>query len=150
MGLDMHLMASKKMPREQAAVMMKADPKSFRKWFNEWDENAAEVPLVADAAYWRKANAIHNWFVKNVQGGVDDCHDYPVTAEQLLELRNKCAAILEGANREEHDIVPVDGFFFGSTSDDQAYREDLEDTVRQIDEVLTEWGGWDFKYYSSW
>ena len=25
---------------------------------------------------WRKANAIHNWFVQNVQKGVDDCGVY--------------------------------------------------------------------------
>ena len=26
-------------------------------------------------ASWRKANAIHKWFVDNVQDGVDDCGD---------------------------------------------------------------------------
>ena len=36
--------------------------------------------------YWRKANAIHNWFVKNVQDGNDDCGSYYVAQEQMQEL----------------------------------------------------------------
>ena len=26
-----------------------------------------------EVGYWRKANAIHGWFVRNVQNGKDDC-----------------------------------------------------------------------------
>jgi len=37
-------------------------------------------------AYWRKANAIHQWFVDNVQDGVDDCKEYYVDKEKLQEL----------------------------------------------------------------
>ena len=37
--------------------------------------------------YWRKANAIHKWFVDNVQGGVDDCRRAPVSRAKLTELR---------------------------------------------------------------
>ena len=39
-----------------------------------------------ELAYWRKANQIHQWFVDNVQNGVDDCGYYEVTKEQLTEL----------------------------------------------------------------
>lgn len=38
------------------------------------------------AAYWRKANQIHSWFVQNVQNGKDDCREYIVSREQLQEL----------------------------------------------------------------
>jgi hypothetical protein len=37
-------------------------------------------------AYWRKANAIHQWFVDNVQDGEDDCKQYYVDQDQLKEL----------------------------------------------------------------
>lgn len=30
-------------------------------------------------AYWRKANAIHKWFVDNVQEGNDNCQSYYVS-----------------------------------------------------------------------
>lgn len=45
-------------------------------------------------AYWRKANAIHRWFVENVQDGEDDCGDYYVSHEQLTELRDTCQRAL--------------------------------------------------------
>ena len=35
--------------------------------------------LASEASiYWRKANAIHGWFVKNAQQGIDDCRTYSV------------------------------------------------------------------------
>ena len=40
-----------------------------------------------EAMYWRKANAIHNWFVQNVQDGNDDCKKYWVSIDHLKELR---------------------------------------------------------------
>ena len=45
-------------------------------------------------AYWRKANAIHQWFVNNVQDGTDDCSDYDVSREKLQELVDTCKAVL--------------------------------------------------------
>lgn len=29
--------------------------------------------ITEEVGYWRKANAIHGWFVDNVQKGNDDC-----------------------------------------------------------------------------
>ena len=39
-----------------------------------------------EVGYWRKANAIHRWFVDNVQEGEDDCGEYEVTIKQLKDL----------------------------------------------------------------
>ena len=47
--------------------------------------------------YWRKANAIHKWFVDNVQDGNDDCGNYYVSIEALEELLNKCKEVKEKA-----------------------------------------------------
>lgn len=47
-----------------------------------------------EVARWRKANAIHKWFVKNVQGGEDDCRDYSVSEEQLRELIETCETVI--------------------------------------------------------
>src|SRR5690606_34021089 len=33
---------------------------------------------------WRKANAIHWWFVSQIQGGVDEGDEYPVPREKLV------------------------------------------------------------------
>lgn len=45
-------------------------------------------------AYWRKANQIHQWFVENVQGGNDDCKEYDVSREKLIELNELCKTVL--------------------------------------------------------
>lgn len=49
--------------------------------------------IFEDVGYWRKANAIHKWFVDNVQNGDDDCGCYEVNKEQLEELLDICKLI---------------------------------------------------------
>ena len=41
-------------------------------------------------AYWRKANAVHGWIVRNLADGVDTCQRIELTREDMLELRNVC------------------------------------------------------------
>ena len=53
--------------------------------------------IVEQVGYWRKANQIHAWFVKNVQGGEDDCRPYPVSLRQLQELLEVCRRVLAGS-----------------------------------------------------
>lgn len=48
-----------------------------------------------EVGYWRKANAIHKWFVENVQDGEDDCGQYEVCKEQLEELLDVCKEVLD-------------------------------------------------------
>ena len=54
-----------------------------------------------EIGYWRKANAIHKWFVDNVQNGVDDCGEYKVTKEQLIQLHNACNDVLNNHSLAE-------------------------------------------------
>lgn len=54
-----------------------------------------------EAAYWRKANAIHVWFVKNVQGGNDDCKEYYVTKENMEELLSVVTEVLQKSKLEK-------------------------------------------------
>lgn len=60
-----------------------------------WDDEKqyGHLGLWDGVAYWRKANAIHNWFVENVQNGVDDCGVYEVTKEDLEELLYACKTV---------------------------------------------------------
>ena len=54
--------------------------------------------VVYEAAYWRKANAIHNWFVQNTQGGDDkNGEETWVSREQLQELLDLCKQVLQVA-----------------------------------------------------
>ena len=95
-----------------------------------YEEDGEEV------GYWRKANAIHKWFVDNVQNGVDDCGDYKVTKEQLIELYNVCDDVLNDNNLAEHLLPTQSGFFFGMTEYNDRYFYDVEFTKELIDEIL--------------
>mgnify|MGYP003341723335 FL=1 len=50
-------------------------------------------------AYWRKANAIHKWFVDKCQDGVDECQETWLSREQLQELVDTCKNVL--ANKKK-------------------------------------------------
>lgn len=60
--------------------------------------NSRKVKEISeDAGYWRKANAIHNWFVQNVQDGEDDCKEYYVSEEQMKELLDVVNKVLKAS-----------------------------------------------------
>lgn len=106
--------------------------------------------VIEEVAYWRKANAIHAWFVDNVQNGNDDCGHYDVSTNQLRELIDACKDALE--TDKPQDVLPTRrGFFFGSIEYDKYYKQDLEDTVKMLSELLAENNddGW-YEYHSSW
>ena len=50
--------------------------------------------LYKEVGYWRKANAIHKWFVDNVQDGVDNCEKYLLTKEKLQGLYDICEELM--------------------------------------------------------
>lgn len=114
------------------------------------DEGAPSLTLSINIAYWRKDNAIHAWFVKNVQNGEDNCGDYSVSREQLEELVKTCRQAL--ASRDTTKLPPQSGFFFGSTHIDKWYWEGLTYTADRIEELLAckELEDWGFEYHSSW
>lgn len=47
--------------------------------------------------YWRKANAIHNWFVINCGEGEDNCQEYRVYDKQLQKLLDTCTKVLKAS-----------------------------------------------------
>lgn len=107
--------------------------------------------LSESVGYWRKANQVHNWFVQNVQSGVDDCECYIVPKEQLEELHTTVIKILAlGVNVAQEVLPTTDGFYFGGRDYDEYYFADIKETKRILEEVLEET---DFEkeyiYYSS-
>ena len=59
-------------------------------------ENMLAYCLITyELAYWRKANAIHKWFVDNVQKGNDNCEEYRVTRRNLLDLCDLVSDVLD-------------------------------------------------------
>lgn len=101
-------------------------------------------------AQWRKANAIHQWFVDNCQGGEDDCREAYVSREQLEELKELCEKVLADHSLADEELPTQSGFFFGSTEYDEWYFGDLEMTVEMLEHALTLGNDLDFYYSSSW
>lgn len=101
-----------------------------------------------EVAYWRKANQIHGWFVDNIQGGVDECQESPVTREQLDELRQLCIEAIDTKNPKL--LEPRGGFFFGGTDIDNWYWEDLRGTIAQLNKVLDLPEHLEIVYQASW
>ena len=116
--------------------------------------------MTFEVGYWRKANAIHNWFVQNIQDGEDNCQRSYVGKEDLARLRHECNVVLtRHKTGEEIDeelegvdlLPPTAGFFFGGTEKDEGYYNDLEQTIEIIDKVMSmDDRLFDFYYRASW
>ena len=102
------------------------------------DEIGGFPQLLNEAAYWRKVNSIHAWFVDNVQDGTDDCGHYFVTKDHLLKLKNSLELVLDGKLiGNAMAILPnTTGFFFGSQDYDDYYFGDLEYTLEAVNKAL--------------
>ena len=112
--------------------------------------NMDYVDVMFEAGYWRKANAIHKWFVDHCAEGKDDCRPAYVEREQLVELRNLCEEVLKNKKKAKDLLPPEEGFFFGTPETDDWYFEALTDTIEIIDKCLKLPNHWDFVYKSSW
>ena len=107
--------------------------------------------VVCEAMYWRKANAIHNWFVNNVQDGEDDCRDYYVDRSNLQELLDTINEVLEDNDKAKELLPTASGFFFGSEEYCDYYFGELTRTRNRIMELLSDkFDDWEFYYSSSW
>jgi hypothetical protein len=105
-----------------------------------------------ELAYWRKANAIHNWFVQNVQEGKDECQTSHVSLEQLKELKETCEKVLNDMDLAS-DLLPVArGFFFGNYEYDEYYERHLERTVENLNKIVSHPKAekWWITYTASW
>lgn len=155
MGLDMYLRAKKHvsgydLPKNEDKELyfkLKSD-------FNADNFVDPETPFAVIqfiVGYWRKANAIHRWFVNNIQNGDDDCGEYHVSREDLKQLKCLCIEVLEDNSKAMQLLPPSSGFFFGSTDIDEWYLSDLKYTVDIIEKLENHLpDSWEIQYSSSW
>ena len=104
-------------------------------------------------AYWRKANAIHKYFVDKFMSGVDESCEVskPIKVSDLRELRDLCHDVYMGVY-EPHEKLPTKGgFFYGSTAYDEWYFDDLRTTFAQLDNILSKADeAQEFSYLAWW
>lgn len=106
MGLDMYL--SKKTfiwGRDEHKLEILLDGKPFP------GVNIEKVSYIEEeVGYWRKANAIHQWFVEEVQDGEDNCGTCWVSLAKLQELLDTVNEVLESFELIDGQVS--DGYTF--------------------------------------
>ena len=156
MGLDMYLTAERhladyawKQPEFRAAFHAVIAASKM-----PYDRDTPSVVVSTTIGYWRKANAIHNWFVNNVQDGVDKCQKADVSREKLQELLDLCKELI--LQKDPYAVMeklpPTSGFFFGSSDINEDFWDDLNNTIAILQPVLDDHTlqDCDFYYQSSW
>ncbi len=150
MGLDMYLSA-----KRYVSEYRESD-EALRGELNKLTEMTGGLEIqevVCEAMYWRKANAIHMWFVKNVQDGVDNCGSYYVSNEKLQELLDLCKEVMANKGRASELLPTASGFFFGTLDYGDYYFEDVQSTITRLEELLSNSdiiNNFSFHYQSSW
>ena len=155
MGLDMYIEKTKKTAHTiKVLAVLNEDPKPgdpeiaqfepLHKVFSDY------YSIFEDVAYWRKFNALHKWFVDNVQGGVDECDTYEIhknTLESSLSVLKETFT-----TKDSNKLPPCSGFFFGSTQADEGYWYDVEKSIEIISELIeeTDWNNERLFYRASW
>jgi hypothetical protein len=105
--------------------------------------------IIEEAGYWRKANAIHKWFVDNCQDGVDDCRDAYVGFDDLQALLDLCRIVIIDKSKAEQLLPSTSGFFFGNTEYDEWYYNDIQNTIEILEKAVEDKDG-EYYYTSSW
>ena len=181
MGLDMYLNRHSyvknwehQSPEEKHKIIVKRNNK-IRK-----DIKPERISYVVEQiAYWRKFNALHNWFVNACGEGDDDCKPIYVDKSNFVELLNDLKKVKESLDKSPKKMVSTkvgwadgkevfedievyedisvaeellgtaSGFFFGSTDYDKWYYDDVVKTIAIIEEVVADETG-DYYYEASW
>ena len=102
MGLDMYLtkktyVKNWKHNEKNGVPEWSVTVKKYGKKYDGLDTSKISC-VEQEVITWRKANAIHKWFVDNVQNGDDDCGVYHVETDALKELMGICDEILSKVN----------------------------------------------------
>jgi hypothetical protein len=117
-------------------------------------DHTSSIQVEVVAIYWRKVNAVHNWFVE-LSGAEDNCQEIPVSRDHLKELRHSCSEVLLDNSKADKLLPPSAGFFFGSTEIDEYYIEDIQRTYDELNRVIglcesDPESEYDFYYQASW
>jgi len=149
MGLDMYLQRDIFIGANYAHRNIVAQI-DIKEDFKDVNIDTAKLSTITEmTGQWRKAHHIHQWFVTNVQDGIDNCERFFVTKEKLIELREVCKKAL--VNRSAaYKLLPIrENEEAGQAGYDEWYFGDTEETVRIIDEALERDVG-QFFYQASW
>lgn len=111
----------------------------------------------AEVHYWRKANSIHNWILKETGTPSDfnaGDNDIEITKDMLIKFVEQAKTVLKDRSDETSArLIPsCSGFFFGSTEYDEWYYDDIKDTAEKFLELVNtfDFEGYKLLYSCSW
>lgn len=160
MGLDMTLRAkqhtypaSKKEVEfiNKANALIGLDPLPVKPFPDKRNHYVSEI--VITVMEWRKANAIHNWFINNCAiDAEDDCRPIYITREELENLHSVCENVLADNTLASNLLPTTSGFFFGSTDYDEWYFGYIQYTANALKAILENpfYADTSFEYQASW
>lgn len=144
MGLDMYLKSYVHLYCEQGKL-----PITLMLNDREFTIDKNDV-VIKELAYWRKANAIHKWFVDNCGGGGDYCQEMYVSEDKLKGLRDLCERVMANKNLASELLPTESGCFFGSLEYDDYYFECIEYTIKVINDIINNPNVSHVYYQASW
>ena len=152
MGLDMYLHRQNYVKNWDFMKPAERHTVSIKKGKKTRDDIKPEriAYVTEEVGYWRKFNALHSWFVENVQNGDDNCGEYYVDRKLLEKLLEDMKSINNDKNIAEKVLPTSSGFFFGGTEYDDYYFSEIQRTIQLLEELLAEKSDGQFYYTSSW
>lgn len=158
MGLDMYLFRTKKTNHSVKELNaldrydLSPDDEDVKEFLPLYESKYEDgrYSIFKEVSYWRKFNALHSWFVTNVQIGIDDCGAYEVTKGHIEDLINTLQDCF--TQQDASDFMPCSGFFFGNTLVDEYYWEQVENTLGKMNRLIEDfdWEKERLFYMSSW
>ena len=111
MGLDMYLhrkvyVGNKwREPEQQLKVVLPKSEKGVTFPIGEEINQAKISSIEEEVGYWRKANAIHEWFCNELGEAAANCQDAYVEREQLEKLLDIVNKVLEASELVDGDVT---------------------------------------------
>ena len=184
MGLDMYLSKRKYVknwdhmkPEEKHQIKITKNNKPIDK---KYIDPAKISYVIQDVGYWRKANAIHKWFIDNCSNG-EDSREFYVGADDLEKLLKTVNEVLDNSELIDGKIqngstlgkdgewvaimedgkllkdpaladklLPTESGFFFGSTDYDEYYYDDLVRTKEIIEEALLDDQADFEYYASW
>lgn len=112
-------------------------------------EDGAKPSVRNEVCYWRKFNALHKYFNEHFNEHYNDnCVDMYMSIDDIKELLALVKKIKGEIKTDEdgnitnpkvcEELPTEEGFFFGSTEYDEYYVSQLDNTIRQLEEVIND------------
>lgn len=129
MGLDMYLYAEKYVSNSSDTLVEKypqyrKDKEQYDMVVKAMEMSALPTPEFGGVnvskcvGYWRKANAVHGWIVRNLANNEDNCQRIYMSREDLIALRDSCVKELANrSNATPHEDTTIKLTDNGSNAD---------------------------------